>query len=143
METKKMTPSRCEAFLALAVAQINSVLPSGITAVSRGASYTPHSAILSIEIAYTDAQGRAMDEYSQALIEHGAAYGLLPDDLGRTFAWNGVRYRITGLKMANHKYPVLVSRVSDDDKRKFPAETVRKALGRNNVASIKLLDALK
>jgi len=58
-------------------------------------------------------------------------YGLKPHDLGRVFVSNGKRYKITGLKPVNRKYPIIADNVETGKSFKFTASNVIIALGSN------------
>lgn len=68
--------------------------------------------------------------YAVAFKEKCAKYGLLPSELGKEFWSNGNRFKITGLKTRNRKYPILADRTGDGKGYKFSATQVIIALGR-------------
>ena len=54
--------------------------------------------------------------------------GLPKDCMGKVTMVNGVGYRITDIKLNRYKYPVSVTRLSDNKKIKMPAEMVKAGL---------------
>ena len=58
-----------------------------------------------------------------------AVYGLRPEDLDAQVAINGIAYTIDGLLPRGSKFTVLL-RAASGKRFKFPAEAVRRALGR-------------
>ena len=58
-------------------------------------------------------------------------YGLTPHDYGREFTTHSGRYKLTGFKPQNKKYPVIAEKLTHPKKGgsfKFPATVVRDAL---------------
>ena len=56
------------------------------------------------------------------------SFGFKPEHLDKPFTVRGYDYKISGLKAASGKYPILGLR-SDGKTFKFPAEVVKRALG--------------
>lgn len=63
---------------------------------------------------------------TQNFMRFAHLYGLKPQDHGREFVSNGVRYRLTGLAPNRPRFPILGERVPDGKKFKFPREVVQK-----------------
>lgn len=69
--------------------------------------------------------------YEQRQFEEDAVrVGLEPSDFGRVFLYHDVEYRIDQIKPQSPKFPVIVTRLDDQTKRKFTLDAVFSALGR-------------
>lgn len=71
--------------------------------------------------------GSAISKEEADFKRYAAKYGL-EGQLGKTFAYQGKHYKITGAKPGNRKSPILAQR-TDGRMFKFPAEAVRRFLG--------------
>lgn len=60
--------------------------------------------------------------------QYAGLVGLKPEDLGRQFKANGKMYTISGLKMTNHKYPIIATNRYGQP-YKFTETQVKLALG--------------
>ena len=57
-------------------------------------------------------------------VKHAKLFGLSPTDLGREFQAQGETYRISGLKPASRKYPILAVNVRTGKTYKFTVAAV-------------------
>lgn len=71
-----------------------------------------------------------LDAHAVAFKRHAADFDLKGADLGAEVTLNGRKCRLVGIKPKSRKYPILVERVSDGKRFKFPASSVLKALDR-------------
>jgi len=67
--------------------------------------------------------------------QFSAAYGLAPEDLGRTFTSGGNAYKITGCNPGGRKRPILAERESNGKQYVFPVEFVTRQLRPWNVGN--------
>jgi hypothetical protein len=109
----------------------------GITAKIGNASFTNLECKFQL-ILELDGANEAKSAAKQADFERYATlYGLEPNDFGKPFLSNGVLYSITGISHNRPKFPIDAIR-HDGRKFKFPASTVKAALGRNKTATFSL-----
>lgn len=76
--------------------------------------------------------GPIVDKDVAAFRNLAKVYGFDVSDLGGVFVspFNGERFKIAGLLPKSRKYPVLVERVGDGKRFKYPLAAVLKAIGR-------------
>lgn len=80
-----------------------------------------------LECAVVGEDGTAPTKEAADFVRNARAYGLFPEDLGRSFMVNGKTCTILGCRPRSHKYPIIIER--DGKQRKIGAETVVAALG--------------
>ena len=100
-------------------------------ALKGGGRYDPSehgSATFKIE-ATPVVNGEAKDRETLNFERYAQSYGLLPTDLGREFlAFDGNRYKITGLNTRARKNPIVAKSVKSGKTYVFPAHSVSRAL---------------
>lgn len=100
--------------------------------IDRGnARYDDGGFTLQIKVARV-VDGVAQTPERQDFERYAKSYQLEPGDLDAEFTDGptGERYQITGAKPRARKYPILVTRLSDGARYKFPARRVVQGLGR-------------
>ncbi len=97
-------------------------------AVSFGnCSYDSNSATFKLVLNNISEDGEVFDKAANAFKTQAKFYDLDPDDLGKEFVdkyQNNEVFRIVGLKPRAHKYPVILERVRDKKRFKYPAARV-------------------
>jgi hypothetical protein len=88
------------------------------------ATYGGDCVTFKLECGRLGADGGAASKEAQDFKSAASYYGLSPDDLGKTFSWQGASYTITGLRRRARRAPILASR-SDGRLFKFGADAVR------------------
>lgn len=96
----------------------------GLSVKVRGGSYDAGSFRPKVEFKTATADASEFALYA-------AGYGLLAEDFGATFTSQGRTFAISGVAPRSHVRPILADEVGSDKRYKFPAETVRRALGRS------------
>ena len=94
--------------------------------------YNDISLTLKLEIAEINENGKVESAIERDFQEYARFYGLQLTDLGRTFTSNGKRYKISGCKPRNIRYPILGTRVPDGKRFKFTVDTVCRGLIRQS-----------
>jgi hypothetical protein len=93
-------------------------------------SFTSENVHFRLEVAEIGEDGVANTAEVENFRRYAKAYGMEPDDLGKTFkSFTGETYAITGLSPRRSKYPVHATR-SDGKKFKFAPKQVLHFLGR-------------
>lgn len=92
------------------------------------ATFTDSDVTFKVNLATIGKNGEVKDKSAEDFKRAAFAYGMKPEDLGKSFMSGGVRYTITGLKRGSRRYPILAQR-SDGKSYKFPADVVRLHLG--------------
>ena len=90
--------------------------------------YTNNTATLKLEIKTIEKDGKAFDEDAANFKVFADKFGLQESDLGREFIHNFSKYKISGLKPRNTKYPIIVQRVKDNKTFRFPIRLIQKLL---------------
>lgn len=54
----------------------------------------------------------------------GVAMGLPANSYGKEFTYSGSRFKVVGLKVSSHKYPIIGERVSTGKRYKFSVDAV-------------------
>lgn len=99
----------------------------GVTVTNAGGSITDKTFTLKLRFGAQAANGEAMSAEAHAFRQNATAYGLSPDDLGRTFRTERrSEYEIVGMKPRNRKYPVLAKH--GEKTYKFSALAVKRYL---------------
>lgn len=102
----------------------------GLKILPRGGRLTDGGVILKFELAPIGANGETMTQFVTAFKKLAPMYGLKAGDLNRKVVINGRQYTISGLRTSAHRYPVLAVEKTSGKTFKFPAQDIRKALGR-------------
>ncbi len=96
----------------------------GVRAKCESASYAATYAYVKVQVSVVGESGEVRTREAADFRSRAFLYGLKPDDLGREFAYENDRYKVTGLKPKGSKYPILVQRLSDNHELRFPASIV-------------------
>ena len=88
------------------------------------ATFTDSEVTFKVNFATIGKNGEVKDKSAEDFKRAAFAYGLKPEDLGKSFVTAGVQYTITGLKRSSRRYPILAKR-SDGKQYKFPADMVK------------------
>lgn len=123
--TTRMIASRVEA----ALAELGREL--GVKVSYSGGSYDATRANLKISVEVVDGAG-VSEAGKRDFTLWAKHYGLAETDLGRTFAFRGTVYEITGINPNAPKFAIQAKRIPDGKPFRFPPEIVRPlmALGR-------------
>lgn len=93
--------------------------------ITRGSTrYNSLEATLRLKLQVVNSEGESESE-RRDFDTLARSYGLLPEDLGAVFRFNGKQYRLTGINPRARKYPIKGERVSDKKKFKFPKSVTR------------------
>jgi hypothetical protein len=100
----------------------------GLNLRTGSATFTAVKFTMKIEASVVDTDG--VDLAAQREFKVNAfRYGLPDDAFGKEFTgWDGIRYRVVGLKPRRRKFPISAVRVSDGRAFKFPVSTVSSIL---------------
>ncbi len=121
--TVKSTCGKLEAALATLADELGcQIKVGGATFARDGGNCT-----FKVELATTNPDGTAETKEVSAFRELATAYGLSPDDLGKTFVSGKQPYVVCGLKPKATRFPILAQR-ADGKVFKFPADSVKMAL---------------
>lgn len=120
----KQTRTDLEAAVAVLAERLGCHIKVGSASFARDGS----QCFFKVEFAAIGEGGVPETQEVTAFRRLAVAYGLEPDDFGRTFTSGGTAYAICGLKPKATRFPILAKRVGDDKIFKFPADTVRNAL---------------
>ncbi len=82
-----------------------------------------------VDCAVLDEDGTVETKEASDFVRCAVQYGLVAEDLGREFTGRGSTFTVIGCKPKSYKYPILTRR-QDGKVFKFPADTVRRGLGR-------------
>ena len=69
--------------------------------------------------------GKTISPIVEDFKAYASSYGLKESDLNRTFTYRGDVYKIIGLKIKSHKYPVVIERESNKRRYKLTVEQVK------------------
>lgn len=101
--------------------------------LTRGhATYSDNNFTLKVEGAVITEHGEVMTREKQSFLDFATSFGLKPEDLGRVFIYQGVSYKISGLKPRATRYPIVVYNTRTGKGFKFPSETVVRSLKNKN-----------
>lgn len=81
-----------------------------------------------LHVRETDSDGREITPEERDFRLHATAFGLQPDDFGKTVTIRGQEYTICGLRLRARKYPITAER--GGQKYTLPEDAVLRALGR-------------
>ena len=104
----------------------------GVTIKVGHASYSSSNVTYKVEVATESDDGTANTKDAEAFRLNAKAWGLSPDDLGKTFAvprHPRTIYKIIGARPQSWKYPILAE-TQNGKVYKFPASSVKAALAR-------------
>lgn len=111
-----------------ALKSVNSELEGATISLTGGGTYCAENATIKLELALED-NGKVATRAATDYKRNAKWLGLPSDGIGKVFkAFNGKRYRITGLKPRSKKYPVLAEDVVTGKTFKFPAMSVTNGL---------------
>jgi hypothetical protein len=102
----------------------------GLKITTGRASYTLSAASFKIEVATIGADGANTREATDYKDYAQSFYGLPADSLGKKIQMRGETWTITGMAVKSRKFPILAANASGKV-FKFPAESVKRALGIN------------
>jgi len=96
---------------------------------SNGSNFT-----FPLELAVVGSDGQAETQEVREFKTNARLYGLKPEDLGKTFhsPGSGKRFKITGLKPRNRRYPIMAEELGTKRGYKFAAIVVKQALERES-----------
>lgn len=57
--------------------------------------------------------------------QYASMFGLKPSDFGRTFTYNGKRYKVVGIKPQARRFPIVAERQPDGRRFKFPSTVIK------------------
>ena len=95
----------------------------GVSLTLGQCSFRPTNARIQLKLSVLDADGQAITEEMEAFKCHASSYGLLPEDLGKQFIFQGQSLKICGLNRKSRKYP-FIGQSSDGTQYKFTLEDV-------------------
>jgi len=101
----------------------------GFTPDVGSASFNDREVTFKLKLTLTDERGNPVDMQAENFKQFAMLYGLQAEHLGQSFLVQGKRYVIKGLCDGSRKYPILAIQIATGREYKFPAETVRRALG--------------
>ena len=101
----------------------------GITIATGRCTYTGQTATFKLDIGTISGDGVAVTKEAESFTRNAVIFGLLPEDLGKSFVSGGLSFVVAGLKPASTKYPILARR-EDGKVFKFGEDTVKRLLGR-------------
>ena len=73
---------------------------NGLKAIVGSATFTPYNICVKVELALVTQQGDALTREAENFFHHAACNGLAPQDLGKTFPYDGKTFKIVGLNSA-------------------------------------------
>lgn len=100
----------------------------GIQIKAGGGSFTNSSLTFKLECAVIGDNGEVQSREVEDFKRFANVYGLAADDLGKEFASNGKRFKITGLRTKARTKPILATNVQDGKLYIFAAESVARKL---------------
>jgi hypothetical protein len=101
---------------------------NGVVVKVGHASFSDSSVTFKVDVSEI-VNGQVVTKEASAFKAMACLYGLKPEDLGRTFAFRGEKYTVSGLNPKAAKYPICGKRVSDGKGFKFGERMVAVALG--------------
>lgn len=102
----------------------------GIAVRLGNCKFTEDNATFKLEVATRANTGEVMSKDAVAFKSHAVLFGVKPEDLGRTFAFNGRNFTLTGLNPRRPKFPFSATCKEDGKSYKLPKAGVVSALGR-------------
>lgn len=105
----------------------------GITATIGSGSFTESECKFRLILNLEGSEAKTKVD-SATFERYATLYGLEPTDLGKSFMVSGNWYKVTGISPSRPKFPIDGERL-DGRKFKFPALTVRTALGKNRATT--------
>lgn len=106
--------------------------------------YDAAGAKFTVSVVPINQSGVPVPKFVGSFAKLASRYGLKPSDQGRFFNYQGLAYKVAGIKSANKKYPIIGER--DGKSYKFPASVVVNALRAAEEAEAarkEMLEALK
>ena len=88
------------------------------------------NAALKFNLSVVTKSGKVLTKAARDFEAMAYRYGLTANDFGSLFVSNDETFEITGLVTRRRKFPISAKRVRDGKPFKFPAEKVKRALGR-------------
>ena len=99
----------------------------GVSIEYKGGSFSERSLVCKLEVACKGDSGEVFSRTADDFKRSAWAFGLKPEDLGRTFKAQGRVFTITGLRSKATKRPILAT--ADGRSFAFPAEDVIRLMG--------------
>ena len=94
-------------------------------------SFQPTNGRFQVKLSALDSNGEAITEEMADFKSHALHNGLLPEDLGKQFIFQGQSLKICGLNRKSRKYP-FIGQSSDGTQYKFTLEDVFVGLAQAN-----------
>ena len=101
----------------------------GLQLKYKGGSFAANNCTLKIE-ALIISNGTVITREADDFKRYCGLYNLLPEDLGKIITNDGTSFRITGLAMKSHKWPILAVNCHTGKTYKLKEASVQRALGR-------------
>lgn len=99
----------------------------GVSITIGASTFTNANAIFKLQVAVIGEHGLPDTREAEQFRFAASSYGLSPDDLGRSFVYDGKNYTIVGLSRKSPKYPILCTCETGGDHR-FAARLVASSL---------------
>ena len=99
----------------------------GIEITVGNASFSHTNAKFSVALAVKDKRGKVLSAEAEAFKRHAERFGLVPEDLNKSFKYADRKYTITGCLPRSRRYPILARR-DDGTTVKFNAKMVSNAI---------------
>jgi len=95
----------------------------GVSLTLGQCSFRPTNGRFQVKLSVLDSNGETITEEMADFKSHALHYGLLPEDLGKQFIFQGQSLKICGLNRKSRKYP-FIGQSSDGTQYKFTLEDV-------------------
>ena len=103
----------------------------GVSLTLGKCSFRPTNGRFQVKLSVLDSNGETITEEMADFKSHAQHYGLLPEDLGRRFVFQGQSFELCGLNRKSRKYP-FIGQSSDGTQYKFTIEDVFIGLAQAN-----------
>jgi len=128
IEIKSFDKRNVERVRAEVLASVEAVMHKyGVKTSYKGGRYSPERFSLNIDLDIL-AESSSGEEMPASFPRDAVRVGLPSDCYGKVCVLRGLRYKITGIKTRNRKYPVLATSLADGRQYKLPVASVRAGL---------------
>ncbi len=127
MKLTKIDPRACKQIREAVSENLAEIMDElGLKLSFKSGTYSHNKFGVKIEFVLADADP-AKDDFKFL----AAAYGVKPEDHGKTVTIQGEQYRIVGINTRARRFPFNVERIRDGAAYKFPERSICTALGRS------------
>ena len=120
----RFTKASCRALMGDIIEELQTLAAArGLTIEAAGGTFSSGEVTMKVKVSAKDADGVPV-----SFSNHATMLGLPADCYGAVFLSNGSRFRVSGIKLRNRKYPVLAIKIDTGDTYKFPVAIVRQSV---------------